>query len=78
MLAPIRRASMYWRSPSSRRAWVEIFELFLADQRAEQSPSSRRAWVEMPVGNGVKDDLAVALLAEGVGRNFAGQGPRHF
>ena len=35
------------------------------------SPSSRRAWIEIAVyGSGSKADTPVALLAEGVDRNY--------
>ena len=34
------------RSPSSRRAWIEICWLS-ANSYAERSPSSRRAWIEI-------------------------------
>ena len=39
-------AAGLWRSPSSRRAWIEIVPVgaFVVDDR---SPSSRRAWIEM-------------------------------
>ena len=57
-------------SPSSRRAWIEIpvpgqFESM------EASPSSRRAWIEIASGARKYTDVAnVALLAEGVDRNY--------
>ena len=34
------------RSPSSRRAWIEIDGIAL-EREIIQSPSSRRAWIEM-------------------------------
>ena len=56
-------------SPSSRRAWVEILlGLILPDSHLE-SPSSRRAWVEIGCAGRRLPAHAVALLAEGVGRN---------
>ena len=36
----------------------------------DQSPSSRRAWIEIHPGGLRKDRTHVALLAEGVDRNF--------
>ena len=58
-------------SPSSRRAWIEMLSGQQSGTWAAWSPSSRRAWIEIcpPVlwwylGG-------VALLAEGVDRNFA-------
>ena len=35
-------------SPSSRRAWIEIY-LDALNNAEKKSPSSRRAWIEMPV-----------------------------
>ena len=34
------------RSPSSRRAWIEI-EISGKQLKYEESPSSRRAWIEI-------------------------------
>ena len=58
------------RSPSSRRAWVEISQMIFLSVRSARSPSSRRAWVE--IGKFQLQGLCrgVALLAEGVGRNI--------
>ena len=55
-------------SPSSRRAWVEMHALGRRPCRSK-SPSSRRAWVEISGGWPPCMAGAVALLAEGVGRN---------
>ena len=41
-LKPIRR-----KSPSSRRAWIEIFRNALGSSYRMGSPSSRRAWIEI-------------------------------
>ena len=41
-----------------------VFSLFLL------SPSSRRAWIEISILLYAKGDSSVALLAEGVDRNF--------
>src|SRR5699024_10277000 len=57
-------------SPSSRRAWVEISSFAGADLRFVWSPSSRRAWVEITKSVTVVQNINVALLAEGVGRNW--------
>ena len=35
-----------------------------------RSPSSRRAWIEIDIPAGQAEKAAVALLAEGVDRNF--------
>ena len=43
---------------------IEILSLFLL------SPSSRRAWIEILFGGSETTALQVALLAEGVDRNF--------
>ena len=56
-------------SPSSRRAWIEISGTSNCWIKSS-SPSSRRAWIEIPLClKGSRLD-AVALLAEGVDRNF--------
>ena len=57
-------------SPSSRRAWIEISNP-RARRTAGLSPSSRRAWIEIPLADGGRINLAVALLAEGVDRNLS-------
>ena len=63
-------------SPSSRRAWIEIFINDL-ERWATQSPSSRRAWIEMETLSPRPMSWPVALLAEGVDRNpSAGAWPR--
>ena len=41
---PAKRVA--WRSPSSRRAWIEIAMKKL-EESGQMSPSSRRAWIEM-------------------------------
>ena len=56
-------------SPSSRRAWIEISEL-CAHLRGRASPSSRRAWIEILYSTLLCRLFRVALLAEGVDRNF--------
>ena len=58
-------------SPSSRRAWIEI------DNPAHvvvdnTSPSSRRAWIEINNRRYKALPDEVALLAEGVDRNYPG------
>ena len=64
-----RRAALKMRSPSSRRAWVEIFRMRSGVGITGMSPSSRRAWVEIRSGSPSLRIPYVALLAEGVGRN---------
>ena len=39
---------VFGRSPSSRRAWIEIGFVDSCFSSAAQSPSSRRAWIEIP------------------------------
>ena len=56
-------------SPSSRRAWVEISSGRGTGNTHTRSPSSRRAWVEILSAALSAFASAVALLAEGVGRN---------
>ncbi len=56
------------RSPSSRRAWIEMLTWDSAAYVA-RSPSSRRAWIEIVCGKMVCAGVSVALLAEGVDRN---------
>ena len=63
-LCPCARAS-----PSSRRAWVEMFIASMINFCKLLSPSSRRAWVEIRSRCMTSSRAAVALLAEGVGRN---------
>ena len=57
------------RSPSSRRAWIEI-PMPSGRRGACASPSSRRAWIEIFYFPFVPFTAFVALLAEGVDRNF--------
>ena len=56
-------------SPSTRRAWVEIFPALPVYLVPQQSPSTRRAWVEISVSASTFTMIDVALYAEGVGRN---------
>ena len=56
------------RSPSSRRAWIEIGCRRTA-ACARWSPSSRRAWIEILWCCRCRRCIHVALLAEGVDRN---------
>ena len=53
------------RSPSSRRAWIEILKRE-ADALSNESPSSRRAWIEIIFAGEWVTTHLVALLAEGV------------
>ena len=57
-------------SPSSRRAWIEIFVVVDAQRELPASPSSRRAWIEMRQRWSAAHRQSVALLAEGVDRNI--------
>ena len=59
------------RSPSSRRAWIEIC-WFLLLEMWMKSPSSRRAWIEISPRGSPRRRRTVALLAEGVDRNTHG------
>ena len=61
--------SLFLLSPSSRRAWIEI-TIEPSSCLYFKSPSSRRAWIEILVMALVFAVMAVALLAEGVDRNF--------
>ena len=56
------------KSPSSRRAWIEI-AVKIAKNPGKMSPSSRRAWIEIGDIGRCQDTPTVALLAEGVDRN---------
>ena len=57
-------------SPSSRRAWIEIKRNAVAPLVYDASPSSRRAWIEMCKSSMPRPRRLVALLAEGVDRNY--------
>ena len=56
-------------SPSSQRAWIEIASVCHAEPAA-RSPSSQRAWIEIAIWQSLVRKPLVALLAEGVDRNF--------
>ena len=56
-------------SPSSRRAWIEIFLFHAVYCGSTGSPSSRRAWIEISSPSSSDITPRVALLAEGVDRN---------
>ena len=58
------------KSSSSRRAWIEISKPFSALGLAIRSPSSRRAWIEISFEGDKQRARLVALLAEGVDRNY--------
>ncbi len=57
------------RSPSSRRAWIEIAVHGHRTESFRRSPSSRRAWIEIRLFLHAAAAPPVALLAEGVDRN---------
>ena len=59
-------------SPSSRRAWIEIVHGLLTEPEISGSPSSRRAWIEIQPERAAQKRPQVALLAEGVDRNYDG------
>ena len=62
--------SLFLLSPSSRRAWIEITKDNAEMKNTVASPSSRRAWIEIQHVQGKAADIRVALLAEGVDRNY--------
>ena len=57
------------KSPSSRRAWIEITPEPISPNPSMVSPSSRRAWIEIVCHFYTPFLYFVALLAEGVDRN---------
>ena len=57
------------KSPSSRRAWIEIELKKMLVQLTQTSPSSRRAWIEICRQRMMVLRETGALLAEGVDRN---------
>ena len=67
MICTVLSLIFVW-SPSSRRAWIEIFGPSVSSG-AFPSPSSRRAWIEMLLLHVLLWFWLVALLAEGVDRN---------
>ena len=69
-LAAVRGSADAGRSPSSRRAWIEIEPISFARVMSGGSPSSRRAWIEIRVNTTLTPSFIVALLAEGVDRNM--------
>ena len=60
------------KSPSSRRAWIEISAFCARELLLIVSPSSRRAWIEIAASRFISVAMRVALLAEGVDRNPSG------
>ena len=46
-LEVVATAVRYFESPSSRRAWIEIFPGPAPRRQRWRSPSSRRAWIEI-------------------------------
>ena len=70
-MSNVRLAALVKKSPSSRRAWIEISGRGRQIPRRKQSPSSRRAWIEiLTAGLILTRKRQVALLAEGVDRNM--------
>ena len=65
---PIFSGTVCVKSPSTRRAWIEIiYEVLPAI--LELSPSTRRAWIEIKLSLNAAVDSPVALHPEGVDRN---------
>ena len=62
---------LYWmpRSPSAKRAWIEI-RFSYVEFGMPRSPSAKRAWIEMLIWLRYETILAVALCEEGVDRNW--------
>ena len=59
------------RSPSTRRAWIEMAHHMVGNQ-VDESPSTRRAWIEIvSLEHQRLDDPVVALHPEGVDRNHS-------
>ena len=66
---PIFSGTVCVKSPSTRRAWIEIiYEVLPAI--LELSPSTRRAWIEIKLSLNAAVDSPVALHPEGVDRNL--------
>ena len=59
---------MLLKSPSTRRAWIEIARI-VVKACVTVSPSTRRAWIEMRFSPVKAALLTVALHPEGVDRN---------
>ena len=59
------------KSPSTRRAWIEIYAATSAAACSRRSPSTRRAWIEMGGDKSREAVSNVALHPEGVDRNSA-------
>ena len=67
--SPTSKPLLSSKSPSSRRAWIEICTERLYEDVYGKSPSSRRAWIEILGDSPMFSVELVALLAEGVDRN---------
>ncbi len=69
------KGAVWHRSPSTRRAWIEMLLKGIWDG-VYQSPSTRRAWIEMHgmVYEGLYA-YRVALHPEGVDRNMSERSP---
>ena len=57
------------RSPSTRRAWIEISSPGQFALIVQPSPSTRRAWIEIATYGASVFSTVVALHPEGVDRN---------
>ena len=65
-----RIASGPMSSPSSQRAWIEMLSRANSSSPRRSSPSSQRAWIEITALPRRAEAACVALLAEGVDRNY--------
>ena len=68
-LMPLTMPSSCVRSPSAKRAWIEIMKLSNG-REAAASPSAKRAWIEIGSPRSASCTRPVALCEEGVDRNY--------
>ncbi len=61
----VAKFSVYFESPSPRRAWIEMWTNGVVNRRAK-SPSPRRAWIEINAQGVIGKYVPVALPTEGV------------
>ena len=59
-----------FKSPSAKRAWIEMMSESEQNWYVVSSPSAKRAWIEIFLGCLLFDFIKVALCEEGVDRNF--------
>ena len=55
-----------WMSPSTRREWIEIYNINLHIVKIAVSPSTRREWIEIPLYIPIVHPRSVSLHTEGV------------